>query len=152
MVHIQLKGDRTIDPISIALVSFTAIKKGIALGKDISSMSKDINSLFSFIDGAKEAHKKNDKNDPLSSYIAYEKAKDFERDLRKVIIDSRGMSGWNKFQEFRKQAKEQHRKSKYAAMQRKEQIMTILSVTAGVLIFVAGAVGIILFAKYLKDS
>jgi len=115
-------------------------------------MSKDINSLFSFIDGAKEAHKKNDKNDPLSSYIAYEKAKDFEQDLRRIIIESRGMSGWNKFQQFRTQANEQQRKSRYAAMQRKEQIVTILSITAGVLIFVAGAVGIVMFAKYLKDS
>jgi len=115
-------------------------------------MSKDINSLFSFIDGAKEAHKKNDKNDPLSSYIAYEKAKDFERDLRKVIIDSRGMSGWNKFQQFRTQASEQQRKSRYAAMQKKEKIVTILSISAGIVIFVAGAIGIVVFAKYLKDS
>tara|TARA_R100000234_G_scaffold52464_2_gene31511 strand:+ start:737 stop:1087 length:351 start_codon:yes stop_codon:yes gene_type:complete len=115
-------------------------------------MSKDINSLFSFIDGAKEAHKKNDKNDPLSSYIAYEKAKDFERDLRKVIIDSRGMSGWNKFQQFRKEAKEQQKKSQYAAMVKKEKLMTIISITAGIIIFIVGVVGIVLFAKYLKDQ
>jgi len=63
-----------VDPISTALLAFTAVKKGIAIGKDLSSMGKDLNNLFSFIDGAKEAHKKGEsKSDPLSSYIAYEK-------------------------------------------------------------------------------
>jgi len=41
------------DPLSIALVSFTALKKGISLGKDISSMGKDLNKVFNFIDGTK---------------------------------------------------------------------------------------------------
>ena len=62
------------EPISAALLAFGAIKKGISLGKDLSAMSKDVNNLFSFIDGTKEAQKTGNKNDPLSDYIAYEKA------------------------------------------------------------------------------
>ena len=45
------------DPISTAVLAFGAIKKGISMGKELHSMSKDINNLFSFIDGAKEAKK-----------------------------------------------------------------------------------------------
>ena len=93
------------DPISTAVLAFGAIKKGISMGKELHSMSKDINNLFSFIDGAKEAKKTGNKSDPLSDYIAYEKAMDFEKQLRDIIIDTRGMKGWAKFESMRKQAK-----------------------------------------------
>ena len=78
------------DPLSIALVSFTALKKGIALGKDISAMGKDLNKVFDFIDGTKAAQKSGNKNDPLSDYIAYEKALDMEKQLEQVIWETRG--------------------------------------------------------------
>ena len=42
-------------------------------------MGKDLNKVFDFIDGTKEAQKSGNKNDPLSDYIAYEKAKDMEK-------------------------------------------------------------------------
>jgi len=81
------------DPLSIALVSFTALKKGIALGKDISAMGKDLNKVFDFIDGTKAAQKSGNKNDPLSDYIAYEKALDMEKQLEQVIWETRGSKG-----------------------------------------------------------
>ena len=90
-----------VDPVSGMLIAFTAVKKGISMGKELHSMSKDLNNLFSFIDGAKEAKQKNDKSDPLSSYIAYEKAMDYEKQLKDIIISTRGMRGWNKFEQFR---------------------------------------------------
>ena len=69
------------EPISAALLAFGAIKKGISMGKELHTMGKDINNLFSFIDGAKEAQKSGKKGDPLSDYIAYEKALDYEKQL-----------------------------------------------------------------------
>ena len=77
------------DPLSGALLAFGAIKKGISIGKDLSSMSKDINNLFEFIDGTKAANK--NKSDPLNDFILKKRAEDFERDLRDVIISARGM-------------------------------------------------------------
>lgn len=109
-------------------------------------MSKDVNNLFDFIDGAKEAKKSGNKSDPLSDYIAYEKAIDFERQLRDIIIDTRGMKGWAKFESMRKQSKEAQRQSRYAQMARRNKIMNILSIILGLCLFGAGIYGLIWFA------
>ena len=110
------------EPISAALLAFGAIKKGISMGKELHSMSKDLNNLFSFIDGAKEAQKSGKKGDPLSDYIAYEKAMDYEKQLTQLIWETRGSKGVAKFNEFRKQAKKREVEGKYLATKRKNQI------------------------------
>jgi len=138
------------DPLSGALLAFTAIKKGISIGKDLHSMSKDVNSLFTFIDGAKEAQKSGNKSDPLSSYIAYEKAKEYESELTRIIQETRGASGLKKFQEFRRQAKQREKEGRYKAIRRKNQILNVLGITAGILITGGGAAGLIWFALEFK--
>jgi len=139
------------DPISASLLAFTAIKKGIAIGKDLSSMGKDLNNLFSFIDGAKEAHKKGEsKSDPLSSYIAYEKALDYERQLRDIIISTRGMKGWNKFEQFRRQAKVSEREGKYKAIRRANEIKQLFGIIIALIITACGAAGMLWFALKMK--
>ena len=139
------------DPISIALLSFTALKKGIALGKDLSAMGKDLNKVFDFIDGTKEAQKSGNKNDPLSDYIAYEKALDMEKQLEQVIWETRGSKGVATFKRMRAQATERDIQSKYASVKRRNKIMNGLSIVVGVIIFAGGIVGMVFLAKYLQE-
>ena len=139
-----------VDPVSGMLIAFTAVKKGISMGKELHSMSKDLNNLFSFIDGAKEAKQKNDKSDPLSSYIAYEKAMDYEKQLKDIIISTRGIKGWNKFEQFRREAKKNERETRYAAIRKRNEILNILSIIFAVCIVIAGAIGLFYFAYYLR--
>ena len=133
------------DPLSIALVSFTALKKGIALGKDISAMGKDLNKVFDFIDGTKAAQKSGNKNDPLSDYIAYEKALDMEKQLEQVIWETRGSKGVATFKRMRTQATERDRQSKYAAIARKNKILNVLSILLGLSITIGGG-GLLIWA------
>jgi len=139
------------DPISIALLSFTALKKGIALGKDLSAMGKDLNKVFDFIDGTKEAQKSGNKNDPLSDYIAYEKALDMEKQLEQVIWETRGSKGVATFKRMRAQATERDIQSKYASVKRRNKIMNGLSIAFGLVVFIGGIVGMVFFAKYLQE-
>jgi len=139
------------DPISIALLSFTALKKGIALGKDLSAMGKDLNKVFDFIDGTKEAQKSGNKNDPLSDYIAYEKALDMEKQLERVIWETRGSKGVATFKRMRAQATERDIQSKYASVKRRNKIMNGLSIAFGVLVFAGGIIGMVFLAKYLQE-
>ena len=133
------------DPLSIALVSFTALKKGISLGKDISSMGKDLNKVFNFIDGTKAAQKSGNKNDPLSDYIAYEKALDMEKQLEQVIWETRGSKGVATFKRMRSQATERDRQSKYASIARKNRILNVLSILLGLSITIGGG-GLLIWA------
>ena len=138
------------EPISAALLAFGAIKKGISLGKDLSAMSKDVNNLFSFIDGTKEAQKTGNKNDPLSDYIAYEKALDMEKQLEQIIWETRGSKGVSKFKQMRAQAATKDRESKYAAVARKNKILNIFSILLGISITVGGGAALIWAAIEFK--
>jgi hypothetical protein len=136
-----------LDPLSLALISFSALKKGISLGKDLSSMGKDLNKVFDFIDGTKAAQKSGNKNDPLSDYIAYVKAQDMERELLEVIWQTRGSKGVATFKRMRTQATERDRQSKYAAITRKNKILDILSILLGVTITLGGG-GLLIWAAF----
>ena len=138
------------DPLSIALVSFTALKKGISLGKDISSMGKDLNKVFNFIDGTKAAQKSGNKNDPLSDYIAYEKALDMEKQLEQVIWETRGSKGVATFKRMRAQATERDRQSQYAALARKNKLLNIFSILLGIFITIGGGAVLIWAALEFK--
>jgi len=138
------------EPISAALLAFGAIKKGISLGKDLSAMSKDVNNLFSFIDGTKEAQKTGNKNDPLSDYIAYEKALDMEKQLEQIIWETRGSKGVSKFKQMRAQAATKDRESKYAAVARKNKILNIFSILLGISITIGGGAALIWAAIEFK--
>jgi hypothetical protein len=138
------------DPLSIALVSFTALKKGISLGKDLSSMGKDLNKVFNFIDGTKAAQKSGNKNDPLSDYIAYEKALDMEKQLEQVIWETRGSKGVATFKRMRAQATERDRQSQYAALARKNRLLNIFSILLGISITVGGGAVLIWAALEFK--
>ena len=138
------------DPLSIALVSFTALKKGISLGKDLSSMGKDLNKVFNFIDGTKAAQKSGNKNDPLSDYIAYEKALDMEKQLEQVIWETRGSKGVATFKRMRSQATERDRQSQYAALARKNRLLNIFSILLGISITVGGGAVLIWAALEFK--
>ena len=127
-------------------MAFAAVKKGISVGKDLMAMSKDVNNLFAFIDGAKAAQKTGNKNDPLSDYIAYEKALDMEKQLEQIIFDTRGSRGVATFKRMRAQANESQRQSKYAQLARKNKIMNILSIILGITLFGGGVAGMVWFA------
>jgi len=134
------------EPISAALLAFGAIKKGISMGKELHSMSKDLNNLFSFIDGAKEAQKSGKKGDPLSDYIAYEKAMDYEKQLMDLIWETRGSKGVAKFNEFRKQAKQREKEGRYQATKRKNQLINAAGIIFAILITGIGGYFMVWFA------
>ena len=138
------------DPLSLALISFTALKKGISLGKDISALGKDLNKVFQFIDGTKAAQKSGNKNDPLSDYIAYEKALDMEKQLMDVIWQTRGSKGVATFKRMRAQATERDRQSKYSAVARKNRILNVLSILLGLTITLGGGAVLIWAAIEFK--
>jgi len=75
---------------------------------------------------------------------------DYERQLRDIIIDTRGMKGWAKFEQFRRQAKVAEREGKYKAIRRQNQIKQIAGIVIAILITGAGAVGMFYFAMRYK--
>tara|TARA_R100001129_G_scaffold176689_1_gene150897 strand:- start:397 stop:816 length:420 start_codon:yes stop_codon:yes gene_type:complete len=139
------------------MASFAAIKTGVKLGKDISSLGKDLGKMWTAIDDAKNTHaqatkgKGSAQEKALSTYIAAVKARDLEEELRSIIIDTRGFKGWNELQAIRQQVMKEEREGRYRALKRQNQIKSILGAILGVLIIGAGGAGLVWFAMEFRD-
>ena len=139
------------------MASFAAIKTGVKLGKDISSLGKDLGKMWTAIDDAKNTHaqatkgKGSAQEKALSTYIAAVKARDLEEELRSIIIDTRGFKGWNELQAIRQQVMKEEREGRYRALQRQNQIKSIIGAVLGVLILGAGGVGLVWFAMEFRE-
>lgn len=139
------------------MASFAAIKTGVKLGKDISSLGKDLGKMWTAIDDAKNTHaqatkgKGSAQEKALSTYIAAVKARDLEEQLRSIIIDTRGFKGWNELQKIRQQVMKEEREGRYRALKRQNQIKSIIGAVLGVLILGAGGAGLVWFAMEFRD-
>ena len=139
------------------MASFAAIKTGVKLGKDISSLGKDLGKMWTAIDDAKNTHAQASKGKgsaqekALSTYINAVRARDLEDQLRSIIIDTRGFKGWNELQAIRQQVMKEEREGRYKAIQRRNQIKSILGAVLGVLIIGAGGAGLVWFAMEFRD-
>ena len=74
-----------------------------------------------------------------------------EKQLEQVIWETRGSKGVATFKRMRAQATERDRQSKYASIKRRNQIVNILSIIFGIVVFAGGLVGMIFLAKYLQE-
>tara|TARA_R100001377_G_C3155377_1_gene97800 strand:- start:221 stop:661 length:441 start_codon:yes stop_codon:yes gene_type:complete len=132
------------DPITVMTVSFAAVRTAIKTGKDLHSMGKDLGKLWGAIDDAKNTHasatrgKGSASERALTTYISAVKARDFEAQLRDIIITARGFKGWNELQAIRVSVMKEEREGRYRALKKKNQIVNALGMLFGALITVGG--------------
>tara|TARA_E500000081_G_scaffold152836_1_gene185877 strand:- start:413 stop:871 length:459 start_codon:yes stop_codon:yes gene_type:complete len=140
------------EPITVLMGSFTAIKAGVSAGREMTSLAKDIGKLFDAIDDIRNDHNKA-KGNPLRSaneeametFIAKKKAEDIESQLRQIVMATRGMNGWHELQKLRADIRhdraeaEKERKKKRA--QFVENFWTIVLVVFGIIVVGGVAIG-----------
>jgi hypothetical protein len=109
------------DPVTllgIATTSYSVLKKGIAAGKEIESMSGDLGRWMGAIQGIKAQHGKaksrrfgSVEEEALESFAALKKAEQMENELRNFVIGHYGMNAWQQIirlqGEIRKRRKEE---------------------------------------------
>jgi hypothetical protein len=121
-----------IDP----LTALAAVKTGIAAGKSIMNMSKEISGFFDSVDAAKKQHQKK-KNSVFASaneqamdtWMQKQQAEEAEIALRELITATRGYSAYQDLLKIRRdtlrERKEQERREALEAEARQEQIFMI---------------------------
>jgi len=122
------------DPITIGLAAFSAIKAGVAAGKEIQSLAGDIGSLWDSIEAIKADHTKKKAKKILSvneeameTFIAKKQAEDMENQIRELVINTRGLDAWHELIRLRVQIKKDRiAAEKKAKADRKETLDTIL--------------------------
>lgn len=83
------------------LTAFAAIKAAVSAGQELVNVTKQIGEFFDGVDDLRNKHNKK-KNSAFSSedenametFVALQKAKDAEDELRQLIIHLRGYSAW----------------------------------------------------------
>lgn len=139
--------------IAIATASFTALKKGFSISKDVYAMAGDIGKFMDAIDSVKNVHKEEKKKygsvgeEALQSFVAHKKAQEMENELRNFLIGNYGFNAWQDV--IRIQAK--IRKERIAMRERrKRQIQQMVEIAFITLGGAVGLIGIYLFAMHLK--
>lgn len=148
------------DPITIAMASFTAIKAGVSAGKEITSLAKDIGSLFEAIDQAKDNHDKKRSSifssaneEALDTYVNRKKAEDLENNLREIIISARGYSGWQELVTLRKEVRLRNKKELEDKKKRNAALFEKIVLWGGITLIALFTFGFgLLFLMYYMDK
>ena len=136
------------------LTALAAIKGGIAAGKSIVSMSKEIAGFFDSVDKAKKEHQKKKESifataneQAMDTWMKKQQAAEAEAQLRELIVNTKGYSAYQDLlkmcREFAKQRKERERIAEKEAEERQEFILVVsliigllvLGISSGVAVF-----------------
>ena len=144
------------DPLTI----FAGVKAGLAAGKEIASLAKDLGSLFDVIDSAKSNLEKK-KSSPLSSaneealdtFVKRKQADDIEEQLRQIVISTRGFSAWNELLALRKDIRVQRKKDLAAKKKKQEELFDQIVLWGCILLLVILTAGFgLLGLMYYMDK
>lgn len=131
------------------LTALAAIKTGVAAGKQLHNLSKEIAGFFDATDSAKKAHakKKNSvfasaNEEAMATWTQAQNAKTAEAELREFIVNTKGFSAYQDLLKVRRdviaQRKEAEKQAALEAEERQELIMSILVILLLVIAVVGG--------------
>ena len=142
----------------MGMAALGAVKAGIAMGKDLQSLGKDLGRIWDAVDQVNTKHTKASKGKggassrALETYMATVQARDMEEQLKRVILETRGMKGWNELQKIREQVMKEDREGRAEALRRKNQREYYLSLFVGVVVITLLVGGLVYFTMYLKEA
>ena len=83
------------------LTAFAAIKAAVSAGQELVNVTKQIGEFFDGVDDLRNKHNKkknsafvSEDENAMETFVALQKAKDAEDELRQLIIHLRGYSAW----------------------------------------------------------
>ena len=116
-----------VDPITGITAAYAAVQTGIKMGKELSSLGKDLGVLFDFIDNAKSGHAKKKRGsaneEALSTFIEAKQAEDMEENLRNIVIQTRGVGAWAELVKLRADIRVQRKKEEADRIKRRNQLV-----------------------------
>jgi len=142
----------------MGMAALGAVKAGIAMGKDLQSLGKDLGRIWDAVDQVNTKHTQASKGKggassrALETYMATVQARDMEEQLKRVILETRGMKGWNELQKIREQVMKEDREGRAEALRRKNQREYYLSLFVGVVVITLLVGGLVYFTMYLKEA
>lgn len=134
-----------LDPVSIT-AAYTAVKKGIEVGKDITQLMSEIGSLWTAIEEVETGYRKEKQKkqsveeEALDLFAAKCAAKDAEENLREIVIATRGFNAWNDMMRMRIDLRKKRKAIAAQKAQERKELVEALLIIGGLT-----AVSIIIF-------
>ena len=128
------------EPITVALTAFSAVKTGIKAGRELQDMAGDLGKLWGGLDTARASHNqkrtkamRNEfvsvEEEALKTFAAKRKADEIEKELHEFIVYTLGGEAWNELIALRgKIRKERQEAAREAAKQlrRNQEIAAVV--------------------------
>ena len=119
------------DPISICVASFSAIKAGIAAGKELQELGSHIGKMWGAIDELHKGHNAakgsilnmSVEEEAMQSFINLKKAQDFEDSLRSIILETRGYDAWQELIRIRSDIKRQRLEAEKTRLRKRDELI-----------------------------
>lgn len=128
-----------LDPVSIT-AAYTAVKKGIEVGKDITQLMSEIGSLWTAIEEVETGYRKEKQKkqsveeEALDLFAAKCAAKDAEENLREIVIATRGFNAWNDMMRMRIDLRKKRKQLAAQKAQEKKELLETIMIIGAVLI------------------
>ena len=135
------------EPITVAVTAFTAVKSGIKAGRELQDMVGELGKLWGGLDTARASHNQKRTKAMRNEFVSVEeealktfadkrKADEIEKELREFIIYTLGGEAWNELIDLRgkirKQRQEEARAAELQRRRNQEIAAVLLTVVIGV--------------------
>jgi hypothetical protein len=152
-----------VDPITLlatATAAYNALKKGIAVGKEMQHMAQDLGNLWASLAGLTRAaakpkrkglfqDKQSFESEAIKIYAAKAKAQQMAAEIKNAFVSEFGLNAWDQVQSevinIRKQQAELQREEAEAAEELKSNIIFGISLLGGGILMAA----ILVFAIFI---
>jgi len=141
--------------LAAANAAFAVIKQCISNGRELASAGK---SITDYVCAKEELNRRVNKkkkpgknNSDLEEFMALEKIKQQEEQLRETMIWSGRPGLWDDWQKFQAEARKSRRVQEELARKRREEIQQYLAILVGVVFFAVGFLAIIYWSLWLKN-
>ena len=136
--------------LAAANAAFAVIKQCVSNGKELANVGKSISDfVFAKEQIQKKANKKRASGasgGDLEEFMALEKIKEHEKQLKQIMIYAGRPGLWEDWQRFQAEARKSRRYAEKMAAKQREELIQIIGWIVGVSFFVTGVAFIIYFS------
>ena len=140
--------------LAAANAAFVVIKQAVQNGRELadagSAITKYVGAKEELARRAKKKKKPGTSNSDLEEFMALEKLKQQEEQLRETMIWSGRPGLWKDWQAFQAQARKSRRVQEALARKRREELLQALMIFGGILLAGTGVIGLIIWALFLR--
>tara|TARA_R100001440_G_scaffold26434_2_gene43035 strand:+ start:5112 stop:5552 length:441 start_codon:yes stop_codon:yes gene_type:complete len=140
--------------LAAANAAFGIIKQAVQNGRELQEASgaivKYVGAREELSRRAKKKKKPGVQSSELEEFMALEKLKQQEAQLKELMIWTGRPGLWKDWQAFQAQARKSRRVQEALARKRREELLQAVSIFVGILVGIGGVVGLIVWALFLR--